>query len=298
MELRQLKYFLKAKELLNFTEAAKELFITQSTLSQQIKQLEDELGIPLFDRIGKRVVLTEAGELFALYADKSIQASNDGKLLLEDLKQIQTGTLNIGLTWGLKSIVINAFKNFIEQYPKIKLRVTFGTTTELIEALHKQDIDFALTFYEDKHRDEFIHEPIMSSDMAVIVSETSPLASKTSISFKEVEQLTLALPVQGFNTRDFLDRQFEKYKIHPNITVEVNYTATIIDLVRTGAFETILTLATVHGEKGLCAIPIRDKNMRREAVTLRLKDSYQKKAALYFIDLLKAENKEEYNQLQ
>jgi len=297
MELRQLKYFLKAKELLNFTEAARELYITQSTLSQQIKQLEDELGIPLFDRIGKRVSITEAGELFATYAEKSIQASNDGKLILDDLKQVNTGTLNIGLTWGLKSIVINAFTNFIAQFPKIKLQVTFGTTTELIDALLKQEIDFALTFYEDKHSDELVHEPIMSSDMAVIVSAHSPLANKKSINFKEVEKLTLALPVKGFNTRDFLDRQFEKHKVKPNITVEVNYTATIVDLVRTGAFETILTLATVHGEKDLCAIPIRGTNMKREAVTLRLKDSYQKKAAIYFIDLLKAENTEEYNQL-
>ncbi|WP_158962884.1 LysR substrate-binding domain-containing protein [Myroides fluvii] len=297
MELRQLKYFLKAKELLNFTEAARELFITQSTLSQQIKQLEEELGIPLFDRIGKRVSITEAGELFATYAEKSIQASNDGKLILDDLKQVNTGTLSIGLTWGLKSIVINSFKNFIAQFPHIKLQVTFGTTTELIDALLKQEIDFALTFYEGKHSEELIHEPIMFSDMAVIVAETSALAKKESINFKEVEQLTLALPVKGFSTRDFLDRQFEKHKIRPNIIVEVNYTATIIDLVRTGAFETILTLATVHGEKDLCAIPIRGTNMKREAVTLRLKDSYQKKAAIYFIDLLKTENKEEYNQL-
>jgi LysR family cyn operon transcriptional activator len=70
MELRQLKYFLKAKELLNFTEAAEQLNISQSTLSQQIKQLEDELDIPLFNRIGKRVTLTEAGALFADFAFK------------------------------------------------------------------------------------------------------------------------------------------------------------------------------------------------------------------------------------
>lgn len=297
MELRQLKYFLKAKELLNFTEAAKELYITQSTLSQQIKQLEEELGIPLFDRIGKRISITEAGKLFATYAEKSLQASNDGKLILQDLKQVNTGTLNIGLTWGLKSIVINAFKNFIAQFPKIKLQVTFGTTTELIDALIKQEIDFALTFYEGKHSDELVYEPIMTSDMAVIVSKNSALATKKSFTFKEIEHLTLALPVKGFNTRDFLDSQFEKYKVQPNITVEVNYTATIVDLVRTGAFQTILTLATVHGEKGLRAIPIQGKNMKREAVTIRLKDSYQKKATIYFTDLLKAENKEEYNQL-
>ncbi|WP_257669745.1 LysR family transcriptional regulator [Parapedobacter tibetensis] len=59
MELRQIKYFLKAKELLNFTEAAKILNVSQSTLSQQIKQLENELDVPLFNRIGKRILLTE-----------------------------------------------------------------------------------------------------------------------------------------------------------------------------------------------------------------------------------------------
>lgn len=69
MELRQLRYFLKAMELSNFTEAAQQLYISQSTLSQQIKQLEDELGMPLFNRIGKRVTITEAGLLFAEYAD-------------------------------------------------------------------------------------------------------------------------------------------------------------------------------------------------------------------------------------
>lgn len=68
MELRQLRYFEKTSELLNFTEAAKALFISQSTLSQQIKQLESELGVLLFDRVGKRIVLTEAGSSFLPYA--------------------------------------------------------------------------------------------------------------------------------------------------------------------------------------------------------------------------------------
>lgn len=72
MELRQIRYFLKAKELLNFTEAANQLYISQSTLSQQIRPLEEELGIPLFNRIGKRIVLTEAGNIFSGYTEKNL----------------------------------------------------------------------------------------------------------------------------------------------------------------------------------------------------------------------------------
>lgn len=77
MELRQLKYFLKAKELLNFTDAEKALNISQSTLSRQIKQLEDELTVPLFNRIGKRITLTEAGYLYSEYALQSINRINE-----------------------------------------------------------------------------------------------------------------------------------------------------------------------------------------------------------------------------
>lgn len=297
MELRQFRYFLKAKELLNFTEAAKHLYISQSTLSQQIKQLEDELGTPLFDRIGKRITLTEAGSLFAPYADKSVQAANDGKLMLSDLNELEEGSLHIGLTWGLRLLAISTFKIFTERYPKVKLQVTYGTTTELIQAVMRQEIDFSLTFYEGAVPEGVVYDHLMTSEMFVIVWDKSALAHRTSMSFKEVEGMKLALPVKGFSTRNFLDEQFQLHNIIPDIAVEVNHTSTVIDLVRTGAFQTILTLATVHGESELKAIPISDFNMRREAVIMRLRDSYQKKSAKVFIEFLGQENKEEYNQL-
>lgn len=86
MELRQLRYFLKAKELMNFTEAANALHISQSTLSQQIKQLETEIDTPLFNRIGKRIQLTEAGNIFADFAKKSVRSSEESLLAMHDLK--------------------------------------------------------------------------------------------------------------------------------------------------------------------------------------------------------------------
>lgn len=297
MELRQLKYFLKAKELLNFTEASKELYITQSTLSQQIKQLEEEIGQPLFDRIGKRVTLTEAGKLFATYAQKSISAANDGMLLLKDLRGLEVGVLRIGLTWGLKSIVLSSLKLFTQSYPKVKIEVTFGTTTELIQHTLKQEIDFALTFFEGEHREALNYRPLMTSDMALMVSESSHLASLKSVKLIEVAKMRLALPVKGFSTRDFLDSQFNLHNITPNILVEVNQTSTVIDLVKIGAFETILTLATVHGESHIKAIPIKGVDIRREAVIITLKESYQKRAVEVFVNLLMEEDKNTYNQL-
>lgn len=89
MELRQLKYFKKACELENFSEAARLLHISQSTLSQQIKQLEEELDVLLFDRIGKRIIPTEAGRAFLPYAHQAIQDAENGKQIIRDLKELR-----------------------------------------------------------------------------------------------------------------------------------------------------------------------------------------------------------------
>src|SRR5574339_640166 len=105
MELRQLRYFIKSAELLNFTEAAHALYISQSTLSQQIKQLEDELGIPLFDRIGKRVRLTEAGSQFLPFARLTVSDAEGGRAVIDDLKGLKTGELRIGATYGLSTLL-------------------------------------------------------------------------------------------------------------------------------------------------------------------------------------------------
>lgn len=122
MELRQLKYFEKTCELLNFTEAAHALCISQSTLSQQIKQLENELGILLFDRIGKRIILTEAGSSFLPYAKNAIRESENGKQIIRDLQNLDTGKLCIGATFSLSSLLTKALPLFSEQYPHTILR--------------------------------------------------------------------------------------------------------------------------------------------------------------------------------
>ncbi|HEY5390592.1 MAG TPA: LysR family transcriptional regulator, partial [Hanamia sp.] len=175
MELRQLRYFTKAKELLNFTEAAAELFISQSTLSQQIKSLEDELGIPLFNRVGKHIYITEAGELFYNYAIKCVHLANDGFLLLQDLGTLQTGKLVIGVTFGLKHVLIPAIIKFNKQYPLVQIEVIFGTSTEMAEQLYHFKMDFLLTYDNivNSNTRELKYQPLFSSELSLIVSSKS-----------------------------------------------------------------------------------------------------------------------------
>ncbi|HEX6225575.1 MAG TPA: LysR family transcriptional regulator, partial [Chryseolinea sp.] len=194
MELRQLKYFIRAKELLNFTEAAKALNISQSTLSQQIKQLEEELDISLFNRIGKRIVLTEAGEMFSEYALQSINKANQGLLLLKDLNNLNTGRITVGVIYSMRILFAKALIQFARQYPNIKIQVVFGTTKDLLEKLELHHFDFILTFYEKTKYPHLKYQTLLSSNMVLVTARKSALANKGSISLKQVAGLPLALP--------------------------------------------------------------------------------------------------------
>ena len=289
MELRQFKYFVRSAELLNFTEAAHALFISQSTLSQQIKQLETELGMLLFDRIGKRVRLTEAGEIFLKHALQTIHDAEAGKQVIEDLKGIQTGSLHIGATFGLSTLLTSTIVKFSHQHPDIKINVDFGTSEDLLEKLKLGKLDFILSFLQMPENNQFDPQPLFESSLALIAHPLNPIAEKKQISIRDLKNVPLVLPARGFNTRHILDKVLEKYKLKPSIKVELNDINTLLQLVETGKWCTILTKASVKERKPLKIIPIRGLNIIRKASITWLKDRYRKKAALVFAQMIESQ---------
>lgn len=286
MELRQLRYFLKARELLNFTEAASHLHISQSTLSQQIKQLEDELGVLLFERIGKRIKLTEAGELFSTYALQSTNSANSGLLLLKDLNELKTGELKIGVTYALKHLLTISLIEFSKRYPKLTVKVTFGTSDELAGKLERLELDFVLSFQEVEIQKHFNYQSLFKSPMCLVVAEQSSMATKKYIQLSEIAETTLALPAKGFSTRHFFDNSVRDRHMNLNAVIEINDIPTLLDLVKTGNYCTILAQTTVHKTKGVVTIPIKEENMNRHAVVISMKEVYEKKAAKEFFKII------------
>lgn len=286
MELRQLKYFNKAAELLNFTEAARKLFISQSTLSQQIKQLEDELGILLFDRIGKSILLTEAGVSFLPFARKTIRDSEDGKQIMKDLQELQKGELYIGVTYSLSSLLTATLIRFSEKYPQIKLYITFATSSELENKLNNNEVDFILSLEPKNFNDQFDYMSLFSSNLHFVVSRTHKLSTLKQISLKQLSNLQFILPAKGFITRDSLDELFLKNNITPNIKMEINDVNAILKLVKTGYWTTILSLASVRDDLDLIAIPIQTKELSTHASLFWAKGSYRKKSAIAFANII------------
>lgn len=234
MELRQLKYFKEACELQNFSEAARVLHISQSTLSQQIKQLEDELDVLLFDRIGKRIVPTEAGLAFLPYAVRAIRDAENGKQIIRDLKGIETGVLHVGVTYSMSPLLIAALGLFSKTYPKIKVNVSFGTSEELLDRLEANQLDFVLSFKPEGVSEHMETMPLFSSMLRFIVHCSHPLAELSSITLKRLSETPLILPGKGFATRKRIDDLCRKHQLELTVGVEMNDVHTIIHTLREG----------------------------------------------------------------
>ncbi|WP_316833257.1 LysR family transcriptional regulator [Pedobacter aquatilis] len=286
MELRQLRYFLKARELLNFTEAAEALFISQSTLSQQIRQLEIELDVDLFNRIGKRISLTEAGALFADFAQQSVNRANDGMLLLKDLNNLKTGQISIGVTFALRNLLTKTLVRFSRLYPKVRVKIIFGTSDELMNKLETADLDLVLTFKEDKQDTRFRQELLFSSPLTLVMPVNDKLAKLRKISLEEITRLPLAFPDGGYSTTRFISEAFSTKGLSPEVSIEINDIPTLLELVKSGYWYTILTQVSVV-DKDLVTVPIQGTKMFRNAMAIWLVEAYPKKAMVAFYDLLK-----------
>lgn len=286
MELRQLKYFITSADTLNFTEAARQCFITQSTLSQQIKQLETELGVQLFERIGKRVFLTETGRDFLPYARQTVADADYGVQRIKDIEDLKTGRLCIGTTFGLSALITDAIARFSEQYPEIHLEVMFLKQDELIEAVRERKVDFALTFEMMEKDDLLTEQPVRTYHLCAIVSDQNPLAQQATVSLRQLADYNICTPARGMNARRMFDSLTNKKGIELQLKLEINEIHMLLHLVRTGRWVAILVDSIIHSEEGLCAVPLREAALPMPVVWLYPKDMYIRKAIQVFMELI------------
>ena len=258
MELRQLKYFVKLAETLNFSMAAKELFITQSTLSHQILQLENDFQQPLFLRNSHEVSLTEAGETLLPLAKETLMSADNCLLRLDELKHLVGGELNIGVTFSFASIMAETVTAFLRKYPHVKMNVTQSTMAELIAQLENHEFDFVLAFRPTVANPKIESRVLFHHRLAAIVNEHHALASRTTITLEELQRYDLALTRRGTQARSAFRHAIADHDYHYKIKVEMNTVYLLFRLVRESNYVTILSESTVVGENGLKAIPIVD----------------------------------------
>jgi LysR family cyn operon transcriptional activator len=286
MEFRQLQYFVKAAETMNFTEAAAAVFITQSTLSQQIKQLEGELGMLLFDRIGKHVRITEAGHIFLIHARKILMDVQKARQAIAELNNAATGELNLGVSYAFTSLLLPALAPFSTKYPGIGIMITYGNPEELEKKLRLAELDMILAFHNESDDEDLEMQLLFSSSIVMVVAKNNPLAKLEKISLQELAQLDLILPGKGFSSREFINELFYKNKISPNIKIELNDVHSLLSLVQNGHWATILNEKALIGWDKVAAVPIAGQETKRQSYILWQKGVYRKKAAILFSEEL------------
>ncbi|WP_278983394.1 LysR family transcriptional regulator [Segatella bryantii] len=286
MEIRQLKYFLKVAETLNFSEASRRLFITQSTLSQQISHLEAEIELPLFERSGRGVFLTEAGKELIPYALKAVSATESCMDHINDLKKMLTGELNIGVTYSFRTIMMDTMIDFLKAYPGVKLNIIYRSMEELMLMLKSRQLDFVLAFSPLKFDSEIDSRVIFSNRVAAVVKDGHPLSQQQSARLEDLERYDLVLPARGLQARNAFDKLIDRKDLHLRVKVEVNNVDIIFKLLHRSNYVAVLSESTVLHEDGCVSIPIDVPDNRMEGCIHVLKDAYIKNSAQEFIRML------------
>lgn len=286
MELRQLRSFIKLAEKLNFSEAARELCLTQSTLSQQIKTLEDEFDTKLFIRNSHGVALTEAGgELFP-FARKTVSNAEECSQRMVDLQEMLVGELNIGVTYSFGPILTETIFTFMKKYKGVKLNISYKPMAELMEMLRRHEIDFVLAFKPSMPAADIESHVLFQNYLAAIVGNGHPLASSESVSLDELTRYNLALPSKGLQARNALEKILDRYPHDLNVRIELNDPNILLDLIRHSNFVTVLAEASVHNQSGVKAVPIGLPENEMTGCVHTLAGSYHKKSTCEFVKLL------------
>ena len=264
MELRQLRYFVKVAELKNFSSAARLLNITQSTLSQQIRQLEQELGVELLIRDSRHVELNDMGKVFLPSARRTLQEANTCIERIHDVQGLRSGTLNIGVTFTFSKLLKESVITFLKKYPDIQLNICCYSMEELMEKLKKGEIDLALSYKPSINYEDIDSHILFDNHLSVIMRKGHPLANKKLLRFQDLEDWRIALPAKGLQARNTFDRIVNGQNYYLNVCLEVNDADILLDLAASSDMITLLSSATSRHNENVIAVPLDYTNTDME----------------------------------
>lgn len=286
MELRQLKYFYILAEELNFTNAARKLCISQGTLSQQIRQLEYEIGSDLFERTSRTVILTEAGAALMQYAHKALDAAHECKQIALDLRTGVSGTLNIGVTHSFNILLRSTMSNFIRRYPGIRFNIYYDTAVDLLAMLRKRDVDFYVAFKPSVDYQDIEPLPLFESKLAVIMRRGHPLSDMKSMTIAELSRHNIALPASGLQSRRTIEYLTDIDTQKLKVALETNDPNVLLEIVSATNLLSLTSTLAISYRSDLVSVPLVGVNNTMTGCIHRLKNIYFKKSAEIFTGML------------
>ena len=285
MILRHIKYFLAVAEHRSFTRAAVSLYVSQPALSQQIKQLEESLEVTLFDRSGRQVKLTHAGEVYAGYAHKALQDLEEGRRALHDVQNLSRGALRIAITPTFTTYLIGPLiKAFHNLYPNITLSIQEMSQEQMEKQLLDDEFDVGIAFAE-VHSAEIETQTLLVETLALVVNKDHPLARHQTIDLQTLSEQSLVLLSHEFVTRGQIEHYCRQHSIKPQVLMEANSLSAVLEIIHHTQLTTLLPSNIVSNRDELIAIALAPSLLQRTAVLLQRKGAYQNAATKAFIHL-------------
>ncbi len=290
MEIERLHAFLAVASEKSFTRAAEKLFRTQPAISQSIRLLEEDLGEPLFLRLGRSAILTEAGKILLEHVTQAFEALEQGRRRIESLKELREGELTIGASDTTSCYILpGILKQFRDRYPNVELRILNCPSPEAARQVASRKADIGIVTLPLEHP-KLLCEPIVTREDVAICAPSHPLAKRTRISFSDLLSYPLLLLDRGSNTRNFIDSKLKETDLKPNIVMEMGSIEVIKKMVQMDFGVSIVPRISVQEEekmKKLRTVRIFDKSECRQLGFVFQAKGEQPLAARVFMKIMK-----------
>lgn len=255
ISLRQLQIFEAIARLGSFTRAAEELFLTQPTVSMQIKKLEQGIGLPLFEQIGKQTYLTGAGKMLHEHTRQILDALTNLEMEIADMQGLKTGILRLAVVTTVKYIAPRALGKFCERYPGVDVALKVTNRERLLERMAKNSDDLYI-IGRPPVSDEFVFEPYLANPLVVLASRKHPLAGQSNIEPEQLAESHFIMRETGSGTRMAIEDFFTQRGIKLKIRMELGSNEAIKQAIDAGLGISVLSRHTLalEGEGGRLTI--------------------------------------------
>lgn len=242
--LRQLEVFLAVARRQSFTAAARELHVTQPAVSMQVKELEASCGLPLFEKVGRRVQLTEAGEEITRCAEAIAERLQQAAGRLDGFRGLKRGTLKLGAVSTAKYFAPSLLRAFKSDYPDIAIRFSVGNREEIIRDLAANESDLVIMGRPPRELDT-VAEPVARHPLVIIAAPSHPLAGRRRIPIEDLAEENFLIREPGSGTRTAMEQAFQERGASYRASMEMSSNETIKQAVMAGMGISLISAHTV-----------------------------------------------------
>lgn len=291
MNLHQLRIFTTVARLGSYSRAAGELRISQPSVSIQVADLERSLGVDLFEKLGKRIYLTEAGRVLDEYARRMLDLAEDAQTALEDIKGLHRGRLMVGATATPGTYLVpRVIALFQERYPQVAVELEISNTKRIQERLLHNELDLGVVGWDVSAQDLLV-EPFLDDELVLVAPPSHPLAAAGIAHAKGLRDHRLILRERGSGTREALDAALREAGVAITPSMELGTSEAVKEAVAAGLGVTIISRFAVAGEVGtgrLVIVPMPDLAVRRRFSIVTHRDKRPGQALRTFREMLRS----------